>query len=338
MIEHPIHQTRHRSYTRRVAPAEMPIRLRQRLETPQPADAMLNPDTPTRQRPVVTAIRQRPLLPTRLAAWRRAQAVGMQLRYPHVGQIADSPDPFGQPRQQLRTPQQLDVRRRSRCAGSHVYDPAVLLVHGHLALERMPLLLAAVKAFLPPPRPLHRLLKGIDKDCHVGRVPKQRRETFASPAAGVGYTHAILAGRFQKGQATVDGPLGGGIGDAEEVAEHFLGGVVTQPEDGEQELVLDVEIEGIAAAEGALAVGSLQALASAVGEGVAEGGEELVEDGKGDAGEIAEDSGEGTQPLKPQQHGGLRNAVSLNNHAADIGKSPAIVKKVYYVFEEREAD
>jgi len=44
---------------------------------------------------------------------------------------------------------------------------------------------------------------------------------------------------------------------------------VAQPEDGEQELVVDVEVEVIAATEGALTVGSLEALASAVGEGVA---------------------------------------------------------------------
>src|SRR6516162_2170592 len=297
MIQHPIHQTRHRPYSRRVAPAEMPIRLRQRLETPQPADPMLYPATPTRQRPVVTAIRQRPLLPTRLPAWRRTQAVGMQLRYPHIRQIADPPDALGQPLQQLRSSQQLDIRRLTRRAGGYVHDPAALLVHGHLALERMPLLLAAVKALLPPPRPLHRLLKGIDKDRHVGRVLEQRRETFASPAAGVRQTHAVLAGRFQQRQAAVDGPLGGGIGDAEEVAEDFLGGVVAEPEDGEQELVLNGEVEVIAAAEGALTVGSLQALASTVSEIAAEGGEQLVEEGEGDAGEVAEDGREGAQAL-----------------------------------------
>ena len=38
MIEHPIHQTRYRTHPCCVALAEMSIRLRQRLETPQPAD------------------------------------------------------------------------------------------------------------------------------------------------------------------------------------------------------------------------------------------------------------------------------------------------------------
>jgi len=86
-------------------------------------------------------------------------------------------------------------------------------------------------------------------------------------AAGVGQAHGVLAGLLQQGQAAADGAQGRGVGDAEQVAEDFLRRVVAQPEEGEQELVVGWQVEVIASAEGALAVGAVEASSSAVGEG-----------------------------------------------------------------------
>jgi hypothetical protein len=46
MVEHTVHQTRYRPHPGRVALAEVPIRLRQRPEPPQPANPMLHHVTP----------------------------------------------------------------------------------------------------------------------------------------------------------------------------------------------------------------------------------------------------------------------------------------------------
>src|SRR3954469_15439079 len=71
--EHPIHQPRHRPHPRRVVLPEVPVRMRQGLEPPQPTNAMLHHDPPPTERLVVTPIGQRPRLPPRLAPPRRPQ-------------------------------------------------------------------------------------------------------------------------------------------------------------------------------------------------------------------------------------------------------------------------
>src|SRR5215211_7102893 len=89
MIEHPVHQPRHRTHAAAMTGAVMPILNRQRLITPQPTDPMLHDDPPTRERLVVTPIRRRPLLATRLLPRCRTQALRVQRRYPLVGRIPD---------------------------------------------------------------------------------------------------------------------------------------------------------------------------------------------------------------------------------------------------------
>ena len=74
---------------------------------------------------------------------------------------------------------------------------------------------------------------------------------------------------------------------------------MTQPEDGEQELVVGFEVEVVTAADGALAVGAVETAAVVGSERGTQVLEQLVEDGDGDAGEVAEDGRETAQAGKP---------------------------------------
>src|SRR5689334_909149 len=161
LLEHPIDQTGYRPHPYRVPPTPMTVDRRQRLVATQPADRMFHANPPSRKRTVVAAILWRSLLPPRLASRRRplqphAQAVQTNVpqvpQRPHAGpdQLADQP----------RALQDLQVGPPPRPAFAYVHYPAVL-VHGHLALERMRLLLARVVGLLPPLRPLRALLEGV---------------------------------------------------------------------------------------------------------------------------------------------------------------------------------
>src|SRR6185436_18450783 len=88
MTQHPVHQARHRPHPRRMALAEVPIRVRQRLIPPQPPDPLFYYDAPPTERLVVTPVRQRPPLSPRLAPAGRPQPFGMQVRDPHIRQVA----------------------------------------------------------------------------------------------------------------------------------------------------------------------------------------------------------------------------------------------------------
>ena len=120
-------------------------------------------------------------------------------------------------------------------------------------------------------------------------VSFSRAGSLAAAAAGVGHPHRVPAGLLRQGQAAGDGAEGGGVGDAEEVAEDLLGGVLARPDDGEQELVGGVEVEGVAAAEGAAAVGPVEAAAAVGVEGLQQTGEHGVEGGDGQARQGPED-------------------------------------------------
>lgn len=75
-----------------------------------------------------------------------------------------------------------------------------------------------------------------------------------------------LPAASNKRQAAIHGAFGRRVGDAEQVAEYFLSRVMTQPKDGEQQLVGRFEVEGVAASQGALSVGAVESLAALGGK------------------------------------------------------------------------
>src|SRR5438270_346707 len=118
------------------------VHLARRLVAAQPVDAVLHLDPPPGERRVVAPVLRRPLPAARLAPRRRPVQPRAEPVQPDVAQVPQRPDPgpdqlAGQP----RALEHLQVGPPPRPAGGHVHDAAVL-VHGHLALERVRLLLA----------------------------------------------------------------------------------------------------------------------------------------------------------------------------------------------------
>src|SRR5260370_21124115 len=80
-----VDQPRHGAHPRRVASPSMPVGLAERLEAPQPPDAVLHHHPLARERAVVGDILGRAVPPTRLAAPRGPARV--QLLAAHLAQV-----------------------------------------------------------------------------------------------------------------------------------------------------------------------------------------------------------------------------------------------------------
>src|SRR5262245_17595903 len=119
-------------------------------------------------------------------------------------------------------------------------------------------------------------------------TPSNSEKAF-SRAAFVYCEHGVLTGLLQDRQAAADGAQGGGVGDAEQVAQALLGRVVPQPDHRQQELVGHRQIEAVAAADGPPPSGPVQAPAAVGGDGGEQVGQELVEGRDRQAGHGPED-------------------------------------------------
>ena len=84
-----------------------------------------------------------------------------------------------------------------------------------------------------------------------------------------------------------------------------------QPDDREQELVGDRQVEVVAAADGALTPGPVEAPAAVGGEGGEQLGEHEVEGGDRQAGHRAEGGGVLAQLLTAEDHGGLGGSAGV---------------------------
>src|SRR5262245_65976852 len=151
LVEPAVDQSGHRPHPRRVALAAVAVHGTQRLVAAEPADGVLHLDPPPREGAVVAPVLRRPLPPARLAPRRRPAQPLNQPVDADVGQVAQRP--HARPRQppgQAGAAEDLQVGPRPRPALADIDDPAVL-IDGHLALERVRLLLAGVVGTLPPP-------------------------------------------------------------------------------------------------------------------------------------------------------------------------------------------
>jgi tripartite-type tricarboxylate transporter receptor subunit TctC len=86
---------------------------------------------------------------------------------------------------------------------------------------------------------------------------------------------------------------------------------VPQPDDRQQELVSHAQVEVVAAANGALAAGAVEAAAAVGGEGGEQFGEQLLESIYGQPGQGPEDGGVLAQVLAAEDHGGLGDSAGV---------------------------
>src|SRR5215210_513347 len=78
--------------------------------------------------------------------------------------------------------------------------------------------------------------------------------------AGIRKAHGRMAQALQQGQDAPDDAHGGGVADAEEPAQHGMGGVTAQPDQRDQQLVAGIEDKDAPSADGALPLGAAMAL------------------------------------------------------------------------------
>jgi len=230
----------HGAHARLLPPPLVPVRRRERLELAQVADKVLRDDARAGEGPIEGHILRGLLLPAWLAAWRDHVA------HSPVGPFAHERVVGGRARQHPRLARQRGVGHRCRYARRDPVHVAVVQGDHHLRLDGVRLLFARVGPIRLPVvlRALHPLRVAV---YHARFVVQIRQlgvgvQGFGHPVAlaarGWRLAHRVPAHPLEHRQHALGGPLGGGIGYPEEVAQRLLRDVVAQPDHREQDLLV----------------------------------------------------------------------------------------------------
>jgi len=120
-----------------------------------------------------------------------------------------------------------------------------MLVHRNLTFERMAFLFATVIAVGGGTSAwsLHVLLKRINDDGEVGRFCQQGIQRAPVFLARIGLAHRVPPCPFQQRQDALNNSAHRGMAQPKQEAEHFVHGILAQPNHGQQELLTRGQVE-----------------------------------------------------------------------------------------------